>query len=377
MTDLHQLHLVLCFTDGVSLTTWEQGGLFNREVALYLALRPHLGQITFVTYGDGRDLAFAHRLEGIRILCNRWQLNRTWYLRTLTPLLYTSWKRPTIFKSNQVRGGELPLHLAKRFGRPCIARCGYLVSDSIEWREGMEAASTRKAMAMEEKLFSQADCGVVTTPHMKSILEKNYGIEQGRIRVIPNYVDTQLFSPKPTFSPHPRRILFIGRLERTKNPFALVEALQGLDVELWIVGDGSERQALETATRDMGIQTRFFGIRPHNELPELINSATAYILPSFWEGHPKTLLEALACGVPCIGSDIPSIRGVIDHGNTGLLSGLDAPSIRQAVVTILDQPELRERLGRNARTYATQHLSLESVVTRELDLYRTLLAGTP
>jgi len=373
MIDLRQLHLVLFFTEGVSLVTWERGGLFNREVALYQALRPHLGKITFVTYGDGRDLEFSSRLEGIRIVCNRWGLGRQWYRRTLPLSLRSCRQGPAIFKSNQIRGGEIPLYLARRFGKPFIARCGYLVSDSIQWREGEQAPATQKAMADEKRLFNHAHRCVVTAPHMKAVLENNYSVQGEKIRVIPNYVDTTLFAPDPARQRNQRRLIFIGRLEQAKNIFSLVDALQGLNVELWIVGDGAERQALETATRDQGVQTRFFGIRPHHELPRLLNEATAYVLPSFWEGHPKTLLEALSCGLPCIGSDIPSIRGVIRHRDNGLLCGLDPPSIRQAIIELFQQPSLQEQLGRSARAYALQHLSLDRIVESELDVYRELL----
>ncbi|MBF0107881.1 MAG: glycosyltransferase family 4 protein [Magnetococcales bacterium] len=374
ITDLRHLHLVLLFTEGVSLATWERGGLFDREVALYRSLRPHLGRVTFVTYGDRHDLNLAHRIEGIGIVCNRWRLAKKWYLRTLPLALRSCRRGPTIFKTNQIRGGEVALKLARRMGQPCIVRCGYLLSDHLKWREGPDAEATQKATALERTLFSQADHGIVSAGFMKRMVVTDHAIDPGRISVMHNYVDTRLFFPNPACTPHPRRIIFIGRLERVKNTLALIEALEGLDLELWIVGDGTERKTLENASQTRKVATRFFGIRPHHELPELLNSATAFILPSFWEGHPKTLLEALSCGLPCIGSDIPSIADVITHGENGLLCGLAPPSIRQAVTTLLEDPEMRTRLGENARAYALQHLSLESIVARELDLYRTLLS---
>lgn len=373
MIDLHQLWLVLFFTEGVSLGLWESGGLFQREVALYRALRPHIGGITFVTYGDGRDLDFSNRLEGIQIICNRWKLGPQWYRRTLPLLLHPRRKGPVIFKTNQVRGGEIPLYLSKRFGKPCIARCGYLVSDYLQWQDGEHAPATQRAMMVEKNLFSQADRCVVTTLRMKNLLMTNYKITDEKISIIPNYVDTELFAPDTVIPRNKRRIIFIGRLDRVKNLFALVEALRELDVELWIVGEGSERQNLETSARHQGVSVRFLGIRPHHELPRLINSATAFILPSFSEGHPKTLLEALSCGVPCIGSSIPSIRGVIQHGENGMLCGLDPQSIRQTIIEVLEQPAMQKTLGDNARAYALRHLNLDRVVEMELEVYRQLM----
>ncbi|MBF0605006.1 MAG: glycosyltransferase family 4 protein [Nitrospirae bacterium] len=376
MTDLKQLHLVLFFTEGVSLEIWDRGGLFDREVALYKALLPHLKAITFVTYGRAYDLDFAQRIAGIRIVCNRWNLGPQWYRRTFPLALRSCRKGPAIFKSNQVRGGGIPVYLARRFGKPSIARCGYLPSHGLRICEGEHAERTRQAMAWEHALFSQADRCVVTTQAMKECLRHEYGIEPERVRIIPNYVDTTLFAPDTTREKNKRRIIFIGRLEKEKNIFPLIDALVAQDVELWIVGDGSQRQALENVAREKGVSTRFFGTRPHHELPELLNRSAAFILPSIYEGHPKTLLEALSCGLPCIGSDIPSIRSVIRHGENGLLCGLDAASIRHTVVPLLEQPALQERLGQNARAYARQHLSLERIVEMELEVYRELLHRT-
>ncbi|MEO5328743.1 MAG: glycosyltransferase family 4 protein [Magnetococcus sp. THC-1_WYH] len=373
MIDLKQLHLVLFFTEGVSLEIWDRGGLFDREVALYKALLPHLKAITFVTYGKAHDLDFAQRIAGIRIVCNRWNLGPQWYRRTFPLALRSCRKGPAIFKSNQVRGGGIPVYLAKRFGKPSIARCGYLPSDSLKTRQGEAAEAIRQAMLWENELFSQANRCVVTTQAMKHCLLQDYGVASGNVRVIPNYVDTTLFAPDANREKNKRRIIFVGRLEEVKNIFSLIDALVAQDVGLWVVGDGSQRQALENAAREKGVSTQFFGARPHHELPELLNSATAYILPSTWEGHPKTLLEAMSCGLPCIGSDIPSIRSVIHHGENGLLCGLDATSIRHTIVQLLAQPALQERLGQNARTYALQHLSLERIVAMELEVYRELL----
>ncbi|MBF0423932.1 MAG: hypothetical protein HQL73_13175, partial [Magnetococcales bacterium] len=188
MTHLSDLQLILFFTDGVSLSTWEKGGLFDREVALYLALRPHLRGITFVTYGDARDLDFAVRLGDIRIVCNRWRLNRRWYMRLLPFLLHRNLRGPVIFKSNQINGAEAPLDLAQRFGQPGITRCGYLISDRMAWHQGDQAPETRTARKREQIVFSRAQACVVSAPHMKTVLERDYAIPPGHVRVIPNYV---------------------------------------------------------------------------------------------------------------------------------------------------------------------------------------------
>ncbi len=371
MVDLKQLRLVLFFTQGMSIRGWEESRLFEREVALYRAMLPHLGGITFVTYGDARDLTFSQRLDGIEIICNRHNLAPVWYRRYLA-FWPGVWRRgAAVYKSNQVRGSDVALQLARRHKKPFIARCGYLLGDSMRWRRGPESDETSAAMELEKEVFGGADRVVVTTEHMKTIVATDYGCEAEKVRVIPNYVDTQLFAPSAT-EKAPRRLIFIGRLERQKNIDSLITALAGLNIELWIVGKGTWEERLRTMADDMQVQTRFFGVRRHTELPELLNLATAFILPSHWEGHPKTLLEAMSSGLPVIGGDIPSIRGVITHGENGLLCGLTPEEIRKSVTRLLDDPALQGRLGNNARRYALADLSIEKTVERELALLREL-----
>lgn len=372
MVDLKSVRLVLFFTQGMSLQAWEQGGLFEREVALYRRLRPHLGGIVFISYGDASDLEFASRLEGIKIVCNRWKLPMRWYRRYLT-YVPAGWKwGKIVFKSNQVRGGDFALSLARYVGKPFIARCGYLLSDHMQWREGVDAPLARQSLDLEEGIFAGASQVVVTTEAMRQSVFDRYGIGSDKVRVIPNYVDTQLFSPATTLAP-PNRLIFVGRLEPQKNIFSLVEALAGLDVELWMVGEGSLREQIAAQAQLLGVVIRFFGVVPHAQLPGLLHQCALFVLPSLWEGHPKTLLEAMSCGMPVIAGEIPALRGVVFHRENGFFCGLSPDAIRAAVLEVMGNADLRAELGKNARKYALEHLTLQSIVTKELAMLQELV----
>ncbi|MBF0182443.1 MAG: glycosyltransferase family 4 protein [Magnetococcales bacterium] len=359
------------FTYGMSLTQWEKGGLFEREVALYRQLRPHLGGITFVTHGDRRDLAFAERLPGIDIVCNRWNLPPAWYRRHLT-WMPARWKAGNVvFKSNQVKGADWGLSVARHAGRPFIARCGYLLSDYINWRNGATSNEACQASAQEKAIFGDADRVVVTTVAQQRIAVEEHGLAVDKIRVIPNYVDTEQFSPASSPAP-PNRLISVGRLEPQKNLLALVEALAGLNVELWLVGEGSLREPIRQLADSLRVPVRLFGVVPHARLPELFRQCTLMLLPSLWEGHPKTLLEAMACGMPVIAGRIPALHGVVTHRENGFLCGLTPEEIRAAVLEVLGDAGLRAHMGGTARREALEHLSLPVIVERELALLREL-----
>ncbi|MEO5376751.1 MAG: glycosyltransferase family 4 protein [Magnetococcus sp. DMHC-6] len=365
--------LVLFFTDGVSLHTWDQKGMLEREVALYNALLPHLNGIAFVTHGDGRDLNYQARVPGIRIFCNRWNLPPQWYRRSLLPALWFWSQGCCVFKSNQVKGGQLALDLARRLGKPFIARCGYLPSNFMGLQYGEASVQALQAQALEREVFAGATQMVVTTQAMQETLVGSYGVERQRVRVVPNYVDTDLFAPQPDRRPPLDRILFVGRLDHQKNLLAFLDGLVGLTGELWLVGEGPQRVLVEERARQATLTVRFLGNQPHGLLPSILNEATLFVLPSLWEGHPKTLLEAMACGLPVLGSDVSGIREVIQHGENGWLCPPTQEGIGAAVRHLLAQPQLRARLGRQARQFILDRVSLARVVEMELDLLRQLV----
>ena len=377
MVPLSSLNLVLFFTRGISLETWHRIGSLEREVALYRALRPHLASITFVTYGDAADLDHnTPQLEGIRILCNRRRLPLRWYVRYLKyfPGLFP--KKGLVFKSNQMQGAEIAGEVARCHNGAFIARFGYPFSYYRAQQYGTHSPEAENALALEEHVLRQADRVVVTTAAMQKQVMARHGLSEKTVRVIPNYVTTDLFSPGEgsvaRSNPEKTRLLYIGRLNPEKNLLQLLAAVAGLPLELWLVGDGPLRRSLEKEATRLGVSARFFGNQPHESLPGLLNSATLFILPSLYEGHPKTLLEAMACGRPVIGTNVPGIREVICHGVNGLLCENGAAGIRQSIEALMNNPSQQKILGAAARQFALQHFALEEIVRRELALLAAL-----
>jgi len=168
------------------------------------------------------------------------------------------------------------------------------------------------------------------------------------------------------------RICFIGRLAEQKNLPTLFTAIQGLDVELVIAGGGHLRPKLENQAATLGLNVRFLGNVPHLELPGLVSGSALFVLPSLYEGHPKTLLEAMACGAPVIGTDVPGIREVIEDGKTGLLCEPTAEGLRESISALLADAALRKTLGAAARQQVVHENSLDRIVDQEDALLQEL-----
>jgi len=119
------------------------------------------------------------------------------------------------------------------------------------------------------------------------------------------------------------------------------------------------------------VTAEFAGVVDHRRLPERLGRADAFVLPSFTEGHPKVLIEAMAAGLPCVASDCPGNRALIDDGQTGLLFD---PRREEALVACLDRvlgdPGLAAALGQRARDRAVKDLDLAMLVEREIALLR-------
>jgi glycosyltransferase involved in cell wall biosynthesis len=359
--------LVLFFTRYVALGTWEERGILGREVALYQEMAARGREVAFVTYGGAADLEYAPRLDGISVLPNERELPPRVYSQ-LVPLLHRrAIARAQVLKTNQVYGGIAALRAARLYRRPLVARCGFLWTEVSDAEDGAGSLRARFVENRERRLLRGADVVTVTTPRLGDRVHERHGVPRNRIVVIPNFVDTRRFAPAAE-APEPRSLVFVGRLSPEKNLEALLEALAGLDgTSLTVVGDGPLRADLEAHADRLGIDAQFVGPVAHERLPEILGRAEAFVLPSRYEGHPKAAIEAMACGLPLIGTDVPGIRDLVHDGETGVLCGTSASEIREAVERVLGDPGLRERLGRGARA-AVEPLSLERTVDLEEEI---------
>ncbi len=365
-------HLGLFFTRGVSLRTWDMVGNLDRETAVYIRMIKAGNKVTFVTYGDSGDLKYLERLQGIGIACNEQSLDLERYESDLADIHGAILESLDLIKTNQTYGGEIASELSSIFGKPFIARCGYMWSQNCLREHGPNAPITREAFRVENKVFNKADLIVVTTESMRKDVSLRVNGAENKLVVVPNYVDTNAFRPL-NVPKQPDTLIFVGRIAPEKNLEALFEAIRPLNVRLRIIGEGRLRPDLQRKFADMGDRIIWEGGIPHLQLPKHINGATAFILPSMYEGHPKALIEAMACSVPVIGCDSPGIREIISSENNGLLCGTDQQSLRTAITRVMNEPEFAQIIGINAREFVMDNYSLQRIANLELALmYKTL-----
>lgn len=186
-----------------------------------------------------------------------------------------------------------------------------------------------------------------------------------RVRETPFGVDTERFRPRPDISKIEPLALFIGGLDAAhyfKGVPVLLEAFTDVlkavpDARLAIVGDGDLRAAYERRALELGIDKRvwFVGKVPDAHLQECFGHARVHVLPSVdrSEAFGIVTIEAAACGVPSIVSDLPGVRTVVEHGVTGLLvPPNDVRALARALTELLVAEERAAAMGRAARARA-------------------------
>jgi glycosyltransferase involved in cell wall biosynthesis len=146
------------------------------------------------------------------------------------------------------------------------------------------------------------------------------------------------------------------------------------EVQLVVVGDGPEREALEQLSRSLAIDeiVDFIGIV--DDVAPYLRDADVFVLPSHAEGLSNALLEAMAVGLPVIVSNVPGNVDVVEHGRTGLVFEVDnASELAASLARVLRDDDLRNLLGAGARGSVEESYSLQAVAGRYIELYDELL----
>jgi glycosyltransferase involved in cell wall biosynthesis len=236
----------------------------------------------------------------------------------------------------------------------------------------------------ESYIYRHADAAIAGNRDAASVLRsKGY---QGRLEILPQFgVDPSLYCPssQPSAS-RPFTIGYAGRLVREKGLYVLADALEKLGGawRLILCGDGPLKEPLHEHFARLGLaeRVRFCERVPSQEMPRYYAQMDVVVLPSLscpnWkEQFGRVLVEAMACGVPVIGSDSGEILHVI--GDAGIVAAEnDALGLRAALDTLRQDAERRRQLGIKGRERVLAHYTQASIAAQTVSLYRELYHGT-
>lgn len=200
-----------------------------------------------------------------------------------------------------------------------------------------------------------------------------------KISVVRNGILFDRFAARPMRGGkgEPVAFVIVARLERRKGVDLALTALAGLrGARLSIVGDGDDRQRLEAHARKLGLDGRvtFHGYQPDPR--PFMAAADVGLCTSRDEGLGIGLLEMMACALPVVAVPVGGVPEIVRTGETGLLSSeRSGPALRAVMQAIVDDGDLRRRLGEQARAYVARHHTLETVRESYGRVYRDALAS--
>lgn len=211
----------------------------------------------------------------------------------------------------------------------------------------------------------------------KAYLTEKVGLSGAGIAVIPNGVDTSRFFPQPkTANSSPLTLGTLGSLTPVKNQALLIRAVRrlletGLDLRLLIAGEGPLREELEALIAELGVAEQVQLVGQISDTPTFLHSLDMFVLPSNSEAHPNALSEAMACGLPCIGSRVGGIPEILGQGQAGALFEVgDEAGLAETIRSLAQNEVRRQSLGQAALELTLQNYSLPVMLQRYQALYR-------
>ena len=176
--------------------------------------------------------------------------------------------------------------------------------------------------------------------------------------------------------------LFVGNINPVKGVEYLIEGMGSLagkfpQARLFIVGRDMQNGKIQHLVRERNLQAKvvFTGFVPPAQIPQYMIAADVFVLPSVTEGFPNVLLEAMAAGLPLVSTDVCGLPEIVEDGENGLLVPPEDPQgLAEAISRLLDDEDLRKRMGKNARKRAESHFGWDVITGRLEEIYNSVVS---
>lgn len=174
------------------------------------------------------------------------------------------------------------------------------------------------------------------------------------------------------------KIVFVGRLTEPKDPILLLRAFNELEKELkdkaevLIIGEGEKRKELERFIKnnELSEKVKLLGSLPREKVFETLIGADIFVLTSNWEGFPITILEAMSCSLPIIATDVGGVKEVVNNEVGFLIKRSDKQGFKNALIQLIESPDLRFKMGKNAKERVEKEFSLERMLGETEIVYK-------
>lgn len=232
---------------------------------------------------------------------------------------------------------------------------------------------------IEKNLVNKAD---IVTSASKSVADKLnnlYGVDVSEI--VYNGIDTDFFNPLSNRNKERDYILYTGILDAQKGLTDLIKSLKIVceefpNIRLLLTGNGPFERYLKKMVNNLHLNNnvKFLGYVDKESLLSYYQNATIYVLPSYSEGFPTSILEAMSCGIPVIGTNVTGTSELIINNENGLLVPPRNPErLAESIIYLLDNKNLRDKMGKNGRNLMKQRFDWDLITDKIENCYFSLL----
>lgn len=262
---------------------------------------------------------------------NTYRIGEYFQIRTIRKILREKSIKPDLVYAHFLSNAFIAVQVFRGSGIPVIAAVGEY--NNIDVRRAYYSQSTYEWVLRGIEKF------IAVSPQVESKL-MSLGVTCDQIRMLPNGVDLSKFYPRDRVEMRKKYglpldkklVIFVGRLIHNKGPLRVLEALKGLkNTGVIFVGSGIELPEDETIVFNSKV--------PSNHVPELLSAADIFVLPTLHEGSCNAIVEAMACGLPIVSSDIPEIHVQCDPDFSILVDPLNVEAIHNAIKQMLQREE--------------------------------------
>jgi len=299
--------------------------------------------------------------------------------------------------------GVVGVAMATLFGKACVLRSesegelagAFVRTDFVRRHPVLDGALTEGIQLRNRVLMGTDRFISISTAITEEYLD--VGVDQRQITTIPNGVDTERFRP-PSDSeaarlrselglPEKWVLTYTGKLNRGKGLTVLLEAWRELmertqDIHLVLVGSGSGQylsceDELRTYVREHGLEEHVTFTGYVENVEEYLMASDAFVLPSESEAFGLSLCEAMACGLPCIGTTVGGIPDFVTDEENGLLGPPgDGTALEDAIWQLYSEEEMGRELGEKARTTVQQRFSMQAIAEAHVQTFADVLENS-
>ena len=374
-TNYKKKNIFIFFSFGVSLVTWSKQKILKREVKYYQELKKKNYNITFVTYGGKDDLKFKKNLKNIKILPLFKNIKKNFLTKYLVLffgpfILNNELKNCDLIKTHQITGGFLALLCSKFKKKKLVVRAGW--EPTLNYKNWNINFVKYLILTLNSFLsYKLSNKIIVTSQEIKNFINAKYLINSKKILIIPNAINVNQFKNLKTRK-YSNRVITISRLEKQKNLFSLLNICKLSNLNLDIIGTGTQLNDIKKHAKRMNLDVRFLGQIENNKIPNFLSKYKFYVTSSKIEGSPKTIMEAMAAELPVFGIKAKGLNSLVQNGKTGYLQS-NIKNLSNKIIELKHNQRILKELGFNARNLIKKKFKLEKSINLENKIIEKLI----